>query len=381
MGNCMEYAVVTYSLYRLGVILVPMNPAFTEAQVVAALNHLNASHLIISAETKLPYRPPTSNRPLVTSLLNTDPPPVPSLAHIIVTRTSGDQPAFPSTRLLDFHALAASSSNSAPPPSTSPIIPSTPANIQFTSGTTSAPKAALLSHHSLLNNGYYIGSGLRLGPDSAVCCPPPLFHCFGCILGYMACATHGSTIVFPAESFDPKATLQAVREEQCEALYGVPTMFAAVLDELAREKAAGGSNASAGFEKLRTGIAAGSSVPAEMMRRLGRDMGLDELTICYGMTETSPVSCMTARDDPLERRVDSVGRLMPHMRAKVVDREDRSNVLGCDERGELAVSGYLVMDRYWEDEERTKEVLLEDEKGRLWMHVRWPPMQIATLTD
>ena len=196
----------------------------------------------------------------------------------------------------------------------------------------------------------------------------------------MACATHGSKFVFPAESFDPKATLQAVRDEQCDALYGVPTMFAAVLDELAREQPDENGGAPArrpGLEKLRTGIAAGSSVPAEMMRRLARDMGLDELTICYGMTETAPVSCMTARDDPLERRVDSVGRLLPHVSAKVVDRNDRRKVMPCGERGELAVSGYLVMDRYWDDEERTEEVLVRDEEGRLWMHVSTTPTLIC----
>ena len=205
-------------------------------------------------------------------------------------------------------------------------------------------------------------------------------HCFGGTLGYMACATHGATLVLPTASFDEKVTLQAVRTEKCEALYGVPTMFAAVLDELARERnehgeagwtdgTDGQERKASGFENLRTGIAAGSSVPATLMRRLARDVGLDELTICYGMTETSPVSAMTARDDPWERRVDSVGKPLPHVAVKVVDREDRSRVLDCDERGELAVSGYLVMEGYWGDEERTKEVMGRDEEGRIWMHV------------
>ncbi len=236
-------------------------------------------------------------------------------------------------------------------------------NIQFTSGTTSLPKAAMLSHRSILNNGKSIGDRMLLTERDIVCCPPPLFHCFGCILGYMATATHGSCIVFPSEAFDALATLRAVQECGATALYGVPTMFIAELELLAS-----GVVPRTGLEKLRTGIAAGSSVPRELMRKLHQELNLTELTICYGMTETSPVSCMTTTDDPLEKRLDSVGRLLPHVRAKVVDPADWTKVRKVGEKGELAVSGYLVMKGYWGDEKKTREVLVPDDEGVLWMH-------------
>jgi acyl-CoA synthetase (AMP-forming)/AMP-acid ligase II len=180
----------------------------------------------------------------------------------------------------------------------------------------------------------------------------------------MATATHGSSIVFPAECFDPLASLKAVQENACTALYGVPTMFVAELELLAAGVVPG-----TGLEHLRTGIAAGSSIPAELMRKLHRVLNLTELTICYGMTETSPVSAMTTTDDPMEKRIDSVGKLLPHVSAKVVDPSDWSRVLPIGERGELAVSGYLVMKGYWRDEAKTREVLVPDREGKLWMHV------------
>jgi acyl-CoA synthetase (AMP-forming)/AMP-acid ligase II len=224
-------------------------------------------------------------------------------------------------------------------------------NIQFTSGTTSSPKAACLTHRSILNNGHFIGERMGLTENDVVCCPPPLFHCFGCILGYMATATHGSAIVFPSEAFNPEATLRAVQEEKATALYGVATMFVAELELLAN-----GTVPYEGFEHLRTGIAAGSSVPSTLMRKLHETLNLTGLTICYGMTETSPVSCMTTPDDPLEKRLDSVGRLMPHVEAKVVDVHDPSRILPLGEKGELAVSGYIVMKGYWGDKKKTEEV-------------------------
>ena len=238
-------------------------------------------------------------------------------------------------------------------------------NIQFTSGTTSMPKAACLSHQSILNNGKSIGDRMLLTEFDVVCCPPPLFHCFGCVLGYMATATHGSTIVFPTESFDPYATLKSVQEERCTALYGVPTMFVAELDLLRS-----GTIPNEGFQYLRTGIAAGSSIPAELMRKLHRTLNLTELTICYGMTETSPVSAMTTTDDPIEKRIDSVGRLLPHVEAKVVSPTDATEILPIGTRGELAVSGYLVMKEYWGAPDRTREVMVPDKSGKIWMHVR-----------
>ena len=226
------------------------------------------------------------------------------------------------------------------------------------------PKAACLSHRSILNNGSQIGDRMLLTPNDIVCCPPPLFHCFGSILGYMATATHGSALVFPTESFNARAALQAVQEEKCTALYGVPTMF---LEELGL--IASGEVSGEGFQHLRTGIAAGSSIPAELMKRLHKILNLTELTICYGMTETSPVSAMTATDDPIDKRISTVGKLMPHVEAKVVSPEDHSIVLPTGVRGELAVSGYLLMKEYWGDPAKTKEVMIPDNTGKIWMHV------------
>jgi acyl-CoA synthetase (AMP-forming)/AMP-acid ligase II len=186
--------------------------------------------------------------------------------------------------------------------------------------------------------------------------------CFGSILGYMATCTHGSTIVFPSEAFNALATLQAVRDYKCTALYGVPTMFVAELELLSQQQT------TEGFQHLRTGIAAGSSIPAELMRKLHQKLNLTELTICYGMTETSPVSAMTTTHDPLEKRINTVGRLLPHVSAKVVDPSDWSRTLNIGERGELAVSGYLCMKGYWGDVSRTEEVLQADDEGKMWMH-------------
>jgi TBC1 domain family member 8/9 len=324
--------------------------------------------LIISTETNLPFKQPRSNIPILEKLIpnlagpELESPTVPNLKHqILVENSSGrvDSASLRSaTRFLDL--LNSPSANALPPQNLSnhDIV-----NIQFTSGTTSTPKAACLSHRSILNNGHQIGSRMLLTPHDVVCCPPPLFHCFGCILGYMATATHGSAIVFPSEAFDPKASLLAVQEEKATALYGVPTMFLAELELLSN-----GTVKYEGFEHLRTGIAAGSSIPAEIMRKLHKTLNLTELTICYGMTETSPVSCMTTTDDPMDKRINSVGRLMPHVEAKIVDPSDSERILAIGQRGELAVSGYLVMKEYWGHPEKTAEVLKTDEEGNMWMH-------------
>ena len=183
----------------------------------------------------------------------------------------------------------------------------------------------------------------------------------------MATATHGSAIVFPSESFNGLASLQAVREERCTALYGVPTMFIEELGLIER-----GEVPSDGFQYLRTGIAAGSSIPPELMRKLHKTLNLTELTICYGMTETSPVSAMTTTDDPIDKRIATVGRLMPHVEAKVVDPVDRSKTLPIETKGELAVSGYLLMKEYWDAPDKTAEVMLADKEGKTWMHVSKP---------
>ncbi len=348
---------------------MPLNPGFNAQQVIAALAHLEASHLIIGTETNLPRKEPRSNIQLLQQLIpdlqarKIESEVVPSLQQVIIVDNSEgrlDQSLLRPTINYDDVLAEGSSSTSLPKQS---LHPDEIVNIQFTSGTTSLPKAACLTHRSILNNGRSIGDRMLLTEHDVVCCPPPLFHCFGCILGYMATATHGSAIVFPTEAFDPYATLKSVQEERCTALYGVPTMFIAELELLQSKKVP-----YTGFEYLRTGIAAGSSIPSELMRKLHNILNLTELTICYGMTETSPVSAMTTTDDPLEKRIDSVGKLLPHVEAKVVSPMDPTKTLPVGQRGELAVHGYLVMREYWGAPGQTAEVMIPDENGKTWMH-------------
>ncbi|PGH12299.1 hypothetical protein AJ79_04365 [Helicocarpus griseus UAMH5409] len=370
LGNSIEYAIVTYALFKLGAVLVPLNPSFNINQVVSALSLLQASHLIMSTEVNLPRREPRSNIPLLQKIIpnllssKLESQVIPSLKKVILLSNDNgriDTSSFNCTT--PFTSISSDLASDMRPLSPQGLSPDDVVNIQFTSGTTSMPKAACLSHRSILNNGAQIGDRMLLTENDIVCCPPPLFHCFGCILGYMATATHGSAIVFPAESFNAIATLKAVQEEKCTALYGVPTMFVEELDLLEEGKVP-----YEGFEHLRTGIAAGSSIPAELMKKLHKTLNLTELTICYGMTETSPVSAMTTTNDPIEKRITSVGRVMPHVEVKVVDPRDRSKILPVDTRGELVVSGYLVMKEYWGAPERTAEVMVKDDEGRVWMH-------------
>ncbi|KAJ5134210.1 uncharacterized protein N7443_004162 [Penicillium atrosanguineum] len=370
LGNSMEFAVATYALFKLGAILVPLNLSFNAMQVVAALSHLETSHLIISAESNLPRKDPRSNVPLLEHLIPDLSNPevqsalVPSLRQVIfVDNSSGRVVSSAYKSLTPFSSIMSHipADGCALPEQT--LSPDDILNIQFTSGTTAMPKAACLSHRSILNNGSQIGDRMLLTPSDIVCCPPPLFHCFGSILGYMATATHGSAIVFPTESFNARAALKAIQEEKCTALYGVPTMF---LEELSLIES--GEVPSEGFEHLRTGIAAGSSIPSELMKKLHRVLNLTELTICYGMTETSPVSLMTTTDDPIDRRINTVGRLMPHVEAKIVNPSNKKEVVPIDTRGELAVSGYLLMKEYWADPEKTAEVMIADDNGKVWMH-------------
>ncbi|CAG5186308.1 uncharacterized protein ALTATR162_LOCUS11548 [Alternaria atra] len=369
LGNNAEFATLTYALFKLGAILVPLNPSFNAPQVLNAINHLDASHLIIGAETNLPRKDPRSNISLLTHLIpnlsgsSLESELVPSLKNVVLVNNAQGRVALDEYRSLKRYEHVFEDGGQDNAFQDQGLHPDDIVNIQFTSGTTSMPKAACLSHRSILNNGNSIGDRMLLTPDDVVCCPPPLFHCFGCILGYMATATHGSAIVFPTEAFNALATLEAVREYKCTALYGVPTMFVAELELLAH-----GAVPKDGFQYLRTGIAAGSAIPSELMRKLHKNLNLTELTICYGMTETSPVSAMTTTDDPIEKRIDSVGRLLPHVRAKVVNPSDWSKTLNVGQRGELAVSGYLLMKGYWGDTARTEEVLQPDEDGRLWMH-------------
>ena len=360
---------------------VPLNPAFNSPQVIAALSHLEAAHLIIGTETNLPFKKPRENVTLLKQIVpdleakEIESASVTSLRNIFLVDNSESRIDVSSfSAMTPFESLLHSSSeNGKAIVPDSPLDPNDIINIQFTSGTTSLPKAACLTHHSILNNGYFIGARMGLLPTDIVCCPPPLFHCFGCILGYMATATHGSAILFPSEAFNPTATLLSVQEEGATALYGVATMFVAELELLAN-----GTIKYEGFDKLRTGIAAGSSVPSHLMEKLHKTLNLTGLTICYGMTETSPVSCMTTPTDPMEKRVGSVGKLLPHIEAKVVSTTDRTQILPIGEKGELVVAGYNVMKGYWGDKDRTEEVRVvervpdpeggENHKEKVWMH-------------
>src|SRR5580692_7852444 len=229
-----------------------------------------------------------------------------------------------------------------------------PINIQFTSGTTGAPKGATLLHHNILNNGYFIGEAMRLTPEDRLCIPVPLYHCFGMVLGNLAAVTHGACMVFPGEGFDPLVTLETVAEERCTALHGVPTMFIAQLDHPEFERF--------DLNSLRTGIMAGSPCPIEVMKRAVAKMNLSEITIAYGMTETSPVSFQSSTEDPLERRVSTVGRIQPHLEVKIVDLNGR--IVPPGTTGELLTRGYSVMLGYWGDEERSREAI----DAARWMH-------------
>jgi fatty-acyl-CoA synthase len=227
-------------------------------------------------------------------------------------------------------------------------------NIQFTSGTTGAPKGATLTHHNIVNNGYFVGRAMGLSEHDRLCIPVPFYHCFGMVLGNLACVSHGACMVIPGAGFDALETLQAVAEERCTALHGVPTMFIAELEHP--------RFAEFDLSSLRTGIMAGSPCPIEVMRRVVAQMHLAQVTIAYGMTETSPVSFQTVPDDPLQMRVDSVGRIHPHLEVKLVD--PRGRVVPRGQPGELCTRGYSVMQGYWDDPVRSAEVI--DAAG--WMH-------------
>lgn len=393
LGNNVEHAVLTYAVFKLGAVLVPLNPAFNASQIRAALSHLGVELLVIGAVTDRAYKPGQGRanlellRDLVPDLESGGivSPDVPTLRKIVVVDNTQYHPAVDFrvdqySSLTPYSTLAFSTSLSSARSVTpdSPLDPNDTINIQFTSGTTSHPKAAMLTHTNILNNGYLIGHRMGLTPSDLIVCPPPMFHCFGCVLGYMATATSGAAVLFPSPAFDPLASLRMAVDHRGTGLYGVATMFVSMLELLERT----GPKAKFTPEEvtqlpthLSKGIAAGSSVPESLMTKLYEKLGLSELVICYGMTETSPVSCMTAPGDPLDKRTKTVGRAMPHTRVKIVDPADRSRAVPIGERGELAASGYLVMQGYFGDEEKTREdrILEPDAEGdgpggRWWMY-------------
>lgn len=368
-GNTPEFAALTYACFKLGAILVPLNPSFNAQQVEAALRHLAVEVLIIGAVTDLAYKPGQgrSNEKLLTrvagdlrggKMQQIQSEGVPTLRRVIVVDNRvghkhvrfnlGDCRAItPYRTLLDGSERTITPSQRLDAHDT--------INIQFTSGTTSTPKAAMLSHHSILNNGILIANRMGLDPSDKIVVPPPLFHCFGCILGYMATATTGSAILFPSPAFDPVATLKMCVDHDATGLYGVCTMLVAVLEALDKR-----DSVARPPTHLHKGIVAGSSVPEALMKTIYKRLGLQDLVICYGMTETSPVTCMTSPSDPFDKCCASVGTPMPHTSIKIVDPSDRSVVRPLNTRGELAAAGYAVMKGYFDDAARTAEVRVSE---------------------
>ena len=338
--NCAEWALTQFAAAKVGLILTTINPAYRTSELEFMADKV-AMRAVVAAE-----RFKTSD--YVTMLEAID---VPSLEHRI--KIAGDvRPGW--LAFDDLPGLASEQDRDRARTIGAALDCDDPINIQFTSGTTGLPKGATLSHRNILNNGWFVGRAQQLGPRDRICVPVPLYHCFGMVLGNLAGVTCGSAIVYPAASFDAETTLAAVTQERCTALYGVPTMFIAELD-------------CARFDdydltSLRTGIMAGSPCPVEVMKQVVEKMHLRGITIAYGMTETSPVSFQSALDDPLEKRVSTIGRVLPHLEVKVVDAD--GHVVPRGVPGELCTRAYSVMLGYWDDPERTAEVV--DADG--WMH-------------
>ncbi|HOA92474.1 MAG TPA: AMP-binding protein [Quisquiliibacterium sp.] len=362
--NNLEWLLTQFATAKAGLVLVNINPAYRRSELEYALNKVGCRALITSPVFK------TSDylemiRDLAPELAQARPGALraarlPDLETVI---RMGDER---SPGMMNFSELM-----TAPQPQELAALQALgetlqfddPINIQFTSGTTGNPKGATLTHHNILNNGFFIGEAMKLTPQDKLCIPVPLYHCFGMVLGNLACLTHNTTIVYPCEGFDPLAVLQCVSEERCTGLHGVPTMFIAELDHPEFD--------TFDLSSLRTGIMAGSPCPIEVMRRVIDRMNLSQITIAYGMTETSPVSFQSGTDDPLERRVATVGRIMPHVEVKIVDSDGRIVPRGT--AGELLTRGYSVMLGYWGDEEKTREAI--DAAG--WMHTG----DLATIDD
>jgi fatty-acyl-CoA synthase len=348
--NRFEWVVTQFATARAGLVLVNINPAYRLAELEYALNKVGCKALILAPSFK------TSDyigmvQTLAPELAQARPgalnaAKLPQLK--IVIRLGEEKTAgmlnygdvanvLADTAKLDAIALAADDA----------------INIQFTSGTTGLPKGATLTHRNIVNNGWFVGECMKFTESDILCIPVPLYHCFGMVLSVLACVSHGSCMVFPGEGFDPLEVLSAVEAEHCTALHGVPTMFIAELDHPEFKRF--------NLSSLRTGIMAGAPCPIEVMKRVVSDMGMREVTIAYGMTETSPVSFQSSTDDPLERRVSTVGRIHPHVEVKIVD--DKGQTVKPGERGELCTRGYSVMQGYWGDEARTKEAI----DGEGWM--------------
>jgi fatty-acyl-CoA synthase len=342
--NCSEWVVTQFAAAKAGLVLVNINPAYRRTEFEFAMNKAGCRALVLAPAFKT-----SDYLGMVDDLVKAGK--LPHLEHVI--RLGNER----SHGLLNLEEVAAMGGDQERAMLTELAIQlqcDDAANIQFTSGTTGSPKGATLSHRNILNNGYFVGECLKLTADDRLCIPVPLYHCFGMVMGNLGCLTHGTAMVYPSEAFDPFATLQAIAEERCTSLYGVPTMFIALVNHP--------EFATFDLTCLRTGIMAGAPCPIELMKKVQCLMHLREITIAYGMTETSPVSTQSATDDPLELRVSTVGRVHPHLEVKIID--GSGNTVPRGETGEFCARGYSLMKGYWNDPAKTSEVI--DAEG--WMH-------------
>jgi len=357
--NNAEWVLMQLATAQVGLVLVNINPAYRTSEVEYALNKVGCKLLVTMARFK------TSDylgmlRELAPEWAHGQPgaleaQQLPHLKTVVWIDEPGQGAEEPG--LMRFSALLDQGDAADPRVAqvAATIKASDPINIQFTSGTTGFPKGATLTHRNILNNGFFIGECMKLTPADRLCIPVPLYHCFGMVLGNLACFTHGATIVYPNDGFDPLTVLQTVQDERCTGLHGVPTMFIAELDHPRFKEF--------DLSTLRTGIMAGSPCPTAVMQRVVNDMHLSEITIAYGMTETSPVSCQSSTDTPLDRRVSTVGTVQPHLEVKIVN-ADSGEVVAPGQSGELCTRGYSVMHGYWDDPVKTAEAI--DTEG--WMH-------------
>ncbi len=355
--NCVEWVLTQLASARAGLVLVTVNPAYRPGELQHALSKTRCRALVFGEGFR-----EASYAQMLFELM-------PELASGSASGTPVSAAAFPDLEFLiaiasarpfpaarTFDSLQSLDSPQAQARLTAvaeTLQPDDAVNVQFTSGTTGLPKGATLSHFNILNNGFFCAEGMRFTAQDRLCIPVPLYHCFGMVMGVLGCVTHGAAMVFPGAAFEAESVLETVVEERCTALYGVPTMFIAELDHPRFDEF--------DLSTLRTGIMAGAPCPIEIMRRVIARMHMSEVTIAYGMTETSPVSFQTAVDDPIEQRVGTVGRIHPHVQVKIVDGLGR--VVPRGETGELCTRGYSVMLGYWDDQARTQEVI--DEAG--WM--------------
>ncbi len=334
--NRYEWVLLQYATARIGVILVNINPAYRTSELIFVLNQSQIKYMFASLSFK------TSNyKKMVDDARE-------------FTSTLVDEVFF-DENWDDFLKGAAHISDEELQNYENQIQFDDPVNIQYTSGTTGFPKGVTLSHHNILNNGYFIGIRLHYTEKDRVCIPVPFYHCFGMVIGNLCCTAHGSTMVIPNDSFDPKLTLEVVEKEKCTSLYGVPTMFIATLHELDLKNY--------DLSSLRTGVMAGAVCPPEVMKRVENQMNMKEVTICYGMTETSPVSTQTKIGTPFEKQIHSVGTIHDHLEIKIINPET-GKIVNRGENGELCTRGYSVMLKYWDNPEATHQVL----DSARWMH-------------